>query len=169
MLRYDTVIFDLDGTLTNSEKGITACAAYAVSLLNTGENAFKAGDYEKSESYFVNGLGEYSRAVGSLGSYHEAQYLTWRSYYELIHLNDFDAALASASSAYELQPDNTLVKMNYAYACIYSGYNETAERLIAEIAGSGMGEADTIRRDIEAQKRSGLKNEEQDVVLGMLA
>ena len=30
MLRYDTVIFDLDGTLTNSEKGITACAAYAL-------------------------------------------------------------------------------------------------------------------------------------------
>ena len=30
MLRYDTVIFDLDGTLTNSEKGITTCAAYAL-------------------------------------------------------------------------------------------------------------------------------------------
>ena len=30
MLRYDTVIFDLDGTLTNSEKGITACAKYAL-------------------------------------------------------------------------------------------------------------------------------------------
>ena len=30
MLRYDTVIFDLDGTLTNSEKGITACARYAL-------------------------------------------------------------------------------------------------------------------------------------------
>lgn len=27
---FDTVIFDLDGTLTNSEKGITACAAYAL-------------------------------------------------------------------------------------------------------------------------------------------
>lgn len=27
---YDAVIFDLDGTLTNSEKGITACAAYAL-------------------------------------------------------------------------------------------------------------------------------------------
>ena len=30
MLRYDAVIFDLDGTLTNSEKGITTCAAYAL-------------------------------------------------------------------------------------------------------------------------------------------
>ena len=167
--RYYSQASDVYGLIYKKTGSDAACAAYAVSLLNTGENAFKAGDYEKSESYFVNGLGEYSRAVGSLGSYHEAQYLTWRSYYELIHLNDFDAALASASSAYELQPDNTLVKMNYAYACIYSGYNETAERLIAEIAGSGMGEADTIRRDIEAQKRSGLKNEEQDVVLGMLA
>ena len=30
MLYYDTVIFDLDGTLTDSEKGITACATYAL-------------------------------------------------------------------------------------------------------------------------------------------
>lgn len=30
MLYYDAVIFDLDGTLTDSEKGITACVAYAL-------------------------------------------------------------------------------------------------------------------------------------------
>ena len=38
MLRYDTVIFDLDGTLTNSEKGITACAAYALEALRMVES-----------------------------------------------------------------------------------------------------------------------------------
>ena len=89
-------------------------AAYAVSLLNTGENAFKAYEYKRSKEFFIRGLDEYKRVADSLGTYHKAQYLAWRSYYELIHLKDFDAALASASEAYELQPDNTLVKMNYA-------------------------------------------------------
>ena len=131
-------------------------AAYAVSLLNTGENAFKAHDYERSEKFFTDGLGEYSQIAEALGTYHRAQYLTWRSYYELIHLKDFDAALASASAAYDLQPDNTLVRMNYAYACYYSGRRETAEKILGEIAASGEGEAETIRRDMQAQKDAGL-------------
>ena len=92
----------------------------------------------------------------SLGTYHTAQYLTWRSYYELIHLRDFNAALASASAAYEMLPDNTLVKMNYAYACLYSGDEETAEKMLDEIAASGAGEEETIRRDLQAQKDAGL-------------
>ena len=92
----------------------------------------------------------------SLGEYHRAQYLAWRSYYELIHLKDFEAALASASAAYDLQPDNTLVRMNYAYACYYSGRRETAEKILGEIAASGEGEAETIRRDMQAQKDAGL-------------
>ena len=131
-------------------------AAYAVSLLNTGENAFKAHEYERSEQFFIKGLDEYGSAAGSLGTYHTAQYLTWRSYYELIHLRDFDAALGSASAAYEMLPDNTLVKMNYAYACLYSGDRETAEKMLDEIASSGAGEEETIRRDLQAQKEAGL-------------
>ena len=99
----------------------------------------------------------------SLGTYHKAQYLAWRSYYELIHLKDFDAALASASEAYELQPDNTLVKMNYAYACLYSGEEDLAEKLLGEIASSGTGEADTIKRDLQAQKNAGLKIKTIDI------
>ena len=132
-------------------------AAYAVSLLNTGENAFKAYEYKRSKEFFIRGLDEYKRVADSLGTYHKAQYLAWRSYYELIHLKDFDAALASASEAYELQPDNTLVKMNYAYACLYSGEEDLAEKLLGEIASSGTGEADTIKRDLQAQKNAGLK------------
>lgn len=135
-------------------------AAYAVSLLNTGENAFKAHEYERSEEFFVRGLDEYSKAADSLGTYHKAQYLTWRSYYELIHLKDFDAALASASAAYEIQPDNTLVKMNYAYACLYSGDSGLAEKLLREIASSGLGEEETIRRDLQAQRDAGLKSKQ---------
>ena len=143
-------------------------AAYAVSLLNTGENAFKAQDQERSVEYFELGLEEYRQASESLGTYDKAQYLTWRSYYELIHQRDFGTAFMSATAAYLLQPDNTLVKMNFAYACLYTGENETAEELLSEIAASGLGEAETIRRDIQAQKSAGLINEEQDVILDMI-
>ena len=139
------------------------CASYAVSLLNTGENAFKAREYKRSGQFFTRGLKEYGRVADSLGTYHKAQYLTWRAYYELIHLKAFDAALASASAAYEMQPDNTLVKMNYAYACLYSGNEETAEKLLKEIASSGLGEADTIKRDLQAQKDAGLVSKSIDI------
>ena len=139
------------------------CASYAVSLLNTGENAFKAREYKRSEQFFTRGLKEYGRVADSLGTYHKAQYLTWRAYYELIHLKAFDAALASASAAYGMQPDNTLVKMNYAYACLYSGNEETAEKLLKEIASSGLGEADTIKRDLQAQKDAGLVSKSIDI------
>lgn len=138
-------------------------AAYAAGLLNTGENAFKARDYERSEQFFVRGLSEYSKVADTLGTYHVAQYLTWRSYYELIHLRDYEAALASSSAAYEMQPDNTLVKMNYAYANLYSGNDELAEKLLNEIASSGLGEADTIKRDLQAQKDAGLVSKTIDI------
>ena len=138
-------------------------ADYAVSLLNTGENAFKAREYERSGEFFVRGLREYGKVADSLGTYHRAQYLAWRSYYELIHQKDADAALATASAAYELQPDNTLVKMNYAYASLYAGEEERAEKLLREIASSGLGEADTIRRDLQAQKDAGLEAREIDL------
>ena len=139
-------------------------ASYAMSLLNTGENAFKAHDYERSRQFFVNGLDEYGKAADTLGTYYMAQYLAWRSYYELIHLNDFDAALASSSAAYEMQPDNTLVKMNYAYACLYSGREELAEKLLREIASSGFGEEETIMRDLQAQKDSGLPDKTSVII-----
>jgi hypothetical protein len=132
-------------------------------LKSLGENAFKARDYERSGQFFTRGLKEYGRVADSLGTYHKAQYLTWRAYYELIHLKAFDAALASASAAYGMQPDNTLVKMNYAYACLYSGNEETAEKLLKEIASSGLGEADTIKRDLQAQKDAGLVSKSIDI------
>jgi len=138
-------------------------AAYAASLLNTGENAFKAHEYERSEKFFARGLDEYRQAAASLGTYHMAQYLTWRSYYELIHLRDFSAALASASAAYGMQPDSTLVKMNYAYACLYSGDTEQAQRLLKEIASSGLGEEETIKRDLQAQRDAGLESKDIDL------
>ena len=159
---------DVYGKIYKKTDSDPDCAAYAVSLLNTGENAFKAHEYDRSEQFFVRGLGEYSRVSESLGEYHRAQYLAWRSYYELIHLRDYNAALASASSALELQPDNMLVKLNYAYACLYSGNSDRAVSLFREIASSGLGEADTIKRDLEAQEDAGLISDEIKAVLNEL-
>ena len=58
--------------------------------------------------------------------------------------------------------------MNYAYALLYSGLYEKSDAFLKEIASSGLGEADTIKLDIEAQKASGLTDEHQDVILGWL-
>ncbi len=160
---YYAAASDVYGKIFEKTESDPDRAAYAVSLLNTGENAFKAKEYKRSEQFFVRGLNEYGEVADSLGTYHMAQYLTWRSYYELIHLKDFNAALASASEAYELQPDNTLVKMNYAYACLYSGNDGEAEKLLREIASSGLGEKETIIRDLRAQKDAGLVSADIDI------
>ncbi|MBQ6583253.1 MAG: tetratricopeptide repeat protein [Mogibacterium sp.] len=162
---YYTKASEIYGRIFGKTGTDSSRADYAVSLLNTGENAFKAGDYERSAHFFAQGLVEYSAAASSLGSYHEAQYLAWRSYYELIHLRDYDAAVASAADAYALQPDNILVRMNYGYACLYAGDYERAESLLLEIASAGQGESDTIRLDIQAQKDAGIASEWQDEIL----
>lgn len=166
--KYYAKASDVYGKIYQKTGTTTDQAAYAVSLLNTGENAFKAHSYEQSEKYFEEGLDEYSKVSASLGTYHQAQYLIWRSYYELIHLRDYDKALASASEAYAMQPDNILIKMNYAYACLYTGDYEKASDMLKEIAETGTGEADSIRRDIQAQKEAGMVNDRQDDILEMI-
>ena len=62
-----------------------------------------------------------------------------------------------------MQPDNTLVTINYAYACLYSGNEELAEKLLREIASAGAGEEDTIKRDLQAQKDAGLVSKPIDI------
>ena len=131
-------------------------AYFALSLLNTGENAFKAGQYERSRGYFESGLDYYAGVCESLGTYDTAQYYAWLSYYDLIHLRDYDAALDDALIGREYQPDGVLVNMNLAYACLYAGYYEDALDLFIRIASLGEGQAEMIRLDLEAQERAGL-------------
>ena len=131
-------------------------AYFALSLLNTGENAFKAGQYERSRGFFESGLDYYAGVCESLGTYDTAQYYAWLSYYDLIHLRDYDAALDDALIGREYQPDGVLVNMNLAYACLYAGYYEDALDLFIRIASLGEGQAEMIRLDLEAQERAGL-------------
>ena len=143
-------------------------AVYAASLLNLAENTFKLGDYERSRERFEDGLKTYRNACASLGNYNNAMYHAWLSYYELICLRDTDAALDSALSAYELQPDNVLVNLNLAYACLYSGYYDDADTLFSMIASLGEGQAETIIGDLEAQQRAGLYSPHTEEVYRLL-
>ena len=144
----------------------TAC--YALAVLNTGENAFKAGEYARSRELFETGLAAYGGVCEGLGNYDTAQYYAWKSYYELIHLRDPDAAVDSALAAWERQPDSVLVNLNLAYACLYDGYYEDADEIFLLVASLGDGQAETIRRDLEAQQRAGLFSPHTEEVLRLI-
>ena len=143
-------------------------AQYALALLNIGENAFKAGEYERSRAMFEAGLERYGAVCESLGTYDTAQFYAWQSYYRLIHERDAEAALSDGLTAWQMQPDSVLVELNLAYACLYCGYYEDADELFMQVASLGSGQAEAIRRDLEAQKRAGLESEHTEVVLEML-
>lgn len=143
-------------------------AELALAILNTGENAFKSGDYKRTQSSFEEGLREYETACKELGSYDQAQYYAWRSYYALICLRDPAAALEYAVTACELQPDGVLPHLNLAYACFYSGEYEECDALMKILASLGDGQKETIRRDLEAQEKAGLKDKHTAVVLQIL-
>lgn len=131
-------------------------AMSALTLLNLGENAFKLPDYERSRAYFEQGLRVYESALDELGEYDLAQYYAWLSYYRLIHLRDYPAALDAALAAWQLQPNNVLVTLDLGYACLYGGYDEDADLLLGAVAALGEGQAETIRLDLAAQAQAGM-------------
>ena len=134
-------------------------AVYAVTLLNIGENAFKAGDYARSREAFEAGLSAYGPVCETLGTGDTAQYYAWLSYYELVHNRDPQAALEAALRGYELQPNAVLVNINLSYALLYSGYVEDCDAIIRSVAALGEGQVRNIRLDLEAQERAGLSSD----------
>ncbi len=142
--------------------------AYAVSLLNTGENAFKAGEYTDSEEFFVRGLSVCESLFSRLGAYDSSQYHAWRSYYELIHKRDPEAAYEQGLIACRLQPDSVLANLNLAYACLYSGRYDECDRLFRILASLGEGQTETIRLDLRAQQAAGMQEAHIEEVLKIL-
>lgn len=140
-------------------------AMSALTLLNVGENAFKLPDYAKSQSYFEQGLRVYESALDELGEYDRAQYQAWLSYYRLVILRDYPGALDAALIGYQLQPNNVLVNLDLAYACLYNGYYDDASMIFNAVAALGEGQAETIRRDLAAQEQAGMDPGYQ-VILG---
>ncbi len=146
----------------------SAGAAYAVSLLNTGENAFKAGQYRQTEELFEEGLAVFETVYDGLDVYDQAQYYTWLSYHRLINERDPAAAYDDALEACRLQPDSVLANMNLGYACLYCGYEEDCDRILGIIASLGSGQAETIRKDLQAQAAAGLQSDHTEAVLEMI-
>lgn len=97
-----------------------------------------------------------------------AQYLAWLSYYRLIYGRDPLGAFDAANEAYELQPDNVLVNLILAYACLYCGYEEDAEMLFSAVAALGEGQVEMIRRDLEAQQAAGMESDSLPVIYALL-
>jgi len=158
----------LYGRVFDAVASVSSGTDYAVSLLNTGENAFKAGDYREARRLFEEGLAVFDAMLGDLDTYDQAQYYTWLSYHRLINLRDYPGAHEAALTACALQPDSVLANMNLGYACLYRGYDEDCDRILGAIAALGKGQADTIRRDLQAQIAAGLASTHTDAVLQML-
>ncbi len=133
-------------------------AVYAVTMLNVGENAFKAGEYKHSREAFEAGLQAYGPVCEMLGSSETAQYYAWLSYYELVHLRDPQAALEAGLKGYELQPNAVLANINLSYALLYCGYEDDCDTLIRSVAALGEGQIQNIRLDLDAQERAGLSS-----------
>ncbi|MBR0352690.1 MAG: tetratricopeptide repeat protein [Oscillospiraceae bacterium] len=152
------IISDRTGTASDA-------AIYAQFLLNIGENAFKMGNYDRTWDRFEEGLIIYREACQSLGIFDNALYYAWLSYYELICVQDFQGAFDAAYAAYQLQPDQPLVQMNLAYACLYCGYYDDADTLFRHIASLGEGQVETIIGDFEAQQQAGLYSPHTDYVI----
>jgi hypothetical protein len=58
--------------------------------------------------------------------------------------------------------------MNLGYACLYCGYNEDCDRILGIIASLGKGQAETIRKDLQAQAASGMHSDHAGAVLEMI-
>lgn len=154
--RYFSAASELYGKLYEMTGAAEDAATYASSLLNTGETAFKAGQYRYARERFREGLNIYSKAAAELGDYYLSQYYAWASYDALIHGRDYETAVDYGVWAVQLQPGSVLANVNLGYACLYAGYYDDCDTLLCWAAGQGEGQADAIRLDLEVQERAGL-------------
>ncbi|MGN0982743.1 MAG: tetratricopeptide repeat protein [Candidatus Limivicinus sp.] len=165
---YYSAAAQLYGQISRTTGSAEDAAVYATACLNTGENAFKAGQYDISKAQFEEGLGVYAGAVTELGDYYTSQYYAWASYAALIHDRDYEAAVDYGVAAVRLQPGNVLANLNLGYACLYAGYYDDCDQLLTWVAGLGEGQADVIRLDLDAQARAGLHSDHTDALLDLL-
>ena len=166
--QYYVAAAELYGRIYEHTGTPTDAAQYATALLNTGENAFKAGSYTHSRQKFEAGLGIYEQALSELGDYYTAQYYAWASYYTLIYTRDYEAAVDYGVAAVQLQQASVLANLNLGYACLYAGYYDDCDTLLGWVAGLGEGQVDAIRLDLEAQQRAGLYSDHTEALLALL-
>ena len=166
--QYFTSAAELYGQIYEKTGTAADAAVYAAALLNTGENAFKAGDYDRSRAMFRQGLDVFAGAAQQLGDSYTAQFYAWQSYDLLIHARDYASAVDSGIKAVQLQPGDVLANINLGYACLYAGYYDDCDRLLTWAASLGEGVADAIRLDLKAQEAAGLSSEHTEALLSLL-
>ena len=159
---------ELYGQIYAATGALSSGTTYAVSLLNTGENAFKAGKYDETRQLFKEGLGIFEAILDGLDPYDQAQYYTWLSYHKLINDRDYSGAFEAALTACDLQPNSVLANMNLGYACLYCGYDDDCDRILRSIAALGEGQAEMIRKDLRAQAAAGLYSGHTEALLQLL-
>lgn len=167
--QYYTAAAELYGRIHDMTGTAADAAVYATALLNTGENAFKAGHYNRSKEKFEEGLDVYAGAITQLGDYYTSQYYAWASYNALIHDRDYETAVDYGVQAVQLQPGNVLANLNLGYACLYAGYYDDCDQLLTWVAGLGEGQAETIRLDLDAQARAGLHSDHTTDLLNAIS
>lgn len=165
---YYVAAAELYGRISRTTGTAGDAAVYATACLNVGENAFKAGNYERSKACFDEGLGIYAGVAEELGDYYNSMYCAWSCYSALIHDRDFETAVEYGVAAVRLQPGNVLANLNLGYACLYAGYYDDCDKLICSVAGLGEGLSDAIRLDLDAQSRAGLHSEHTEALLELL-
>jgi len=143
-------------------------AIYATTLINLGETEFKLGDYAVSAEHFERGLEIYAPVCEQLGSYYMSEYYSWKAYYELVHLKDFDRAVDSGITAWQYQNDSVLANMVLGYACLYNGYWEDADALLGAVAALGSGQLEMMENDLASQKVAGLESAHTEELLALL-
>ena len=144
-------------------------ALYAYSMLNLGENAFNAREYDRSKAIFEEALRYYGGVCESLGAYHTAQYYAWLSFCELIHYRDYGAALEDALRAWQFQPEDVLVNIDLAYACLYGGYPDDALDLFSQLAALSDRHREVMLLGLEAQQHAGMTCEYMDEAVALLS
>ena len=65
-------------------------------------------------------------------------------------------------------PGFSLKQENLGYACLYCGYNDDCDRILRSIAALGEGQAEMIRRDLEAQQAAGMESDSLPAVYALL-
>ena len=143
-------------------------ALLARACYNVAENAFKAGEYMLSRTYYDRCLALYAPVAETLGVYHRGEYLARLAYYQIIFEQDYAVALANAAAAADLQPDSSFVFYVFGYALLYNDLTEACDQVFTALAARSEGEAVNIRLDFEALTRFGLSHSHMEHVLTLI-
>jgi tetratricopeptide (TPR) repeat protein len=130
-------------------------AAIARIYYNIAENHLDMDDFAGAKEAYQTCLDLYGPASESLGGYHRSEYLSRRSYYELIFDKDPKVARKTAEEAVALMPSSSFAHYMLAYALLYDEDPAAIEEFEL-LTSRGQNEIDNIKEDLSMQEKLGL-------------